>query len=127
MKRLAILLLIVLPGASMGQKRYINDLGVEVYRAPPRDVTVKTVQPKSLAQKMGLKKGDIILEINDRPIQSLDEYKKALKTDAAKVFWKSGSKYYESLVSWVVKGCPGKPEYILKVEEKTEVKSPKEK
>jgi serine protease Do len=41
-------------------------------------VVVSAVEPGSAADEAGIRRGDVILEIDRKPIRSVDEYKKSI-------------------------------------------------
>ncbi|CAD7778401.1 PDZ domain protein [Candidatus Methanoperedenaceae archaeon GB50] len=64
------------------------DLGIEVTEITPsiaarlgidKGVVISRVRPGSLAYEAGLRRGDVILEINKKPIIKLDDYYQAIK------------------------------------------------
>jgi len=64
------------------------DLGIKVTEITPsiaarlgigKGVVISRVRPGSLAYEVGLRRGDVILEINKRPIIKLDDYYQAIK------------------------------------------------
>ena len=64
------------------------NLGIEVTEITPsiaarvgidKGVVISRVRPGSLAYEAGLRRGDVILEINRRPIIKLDDYYQAIK------------------------------------------------
>jgi len=70
----------VYPGA-------VSEDGVE-----QEGVTIGDVIEKSTAEEIGLKKGDVIIEVNDKPVITFDELRKVISDakvgDAIKVEWK---------------------------------------
>jgi len=66
-----------------------GELGMTVQKLTPQmaeslgldradGVVVSAVDPGSAADEAGIRRGDVILEIDRKPIRSLDEYKKAV-------------------------------------------------
>ena len=55
------------------------DTAQELQLAPgTRGVVVETVDPSSAAAAVGLQRGDVIQEVNHKPVHSISEYKDAL-------------------------------------------------
>jgi bifunctional DNA-binding transcriptional regulator/antitoxin component of YhaV-PrlF toxin-antitoxin module len=47
-----------------------NRLGVYVSEDPAREgLVIESVEPKSIAEKLGLQEGDVLLKLNDRPVK----------------------------------------------------------
>ena len=73
------------------QRRFLqDDLGLQVQELSAeiaeqlgierrtRGVVVTTVQPGSIAQRKGMRVGMVILQIGDRPIHSVDDFRQAV-------------------------------------------------
>jgi serine protease Do len=74
---------------SFGQpKEQVGDLGLylrdlspeEVRRFGVKGVFVDGVAPGSLAQRSGLRRGDIILAVNNEPVESLSQFNEKIET-----------------------------------------------
>ncbi len=62
-----------------------------------KGIVIKTVEPKSPAKKAGMQESDIILSIDNKIINSIDDYKAVTKSIAAgdtlqAIFWRNGKK-----------------------------------
>jgi Do/DeqQ family serine protease len=62
-----------------------------------KGIVIKTVEPKSPAKKAGMQESDIILSIDNKKINSIDDYKSITKSIAAgdtlrAIFWRNGKK-----------------------------------
>ena len=60
-----------------------------------KGIVIKTVEPKSPAKKAGMQESDIILSIDNKKINSIDDYKSITKSIAAgdtlrAIFWRNG-------------------------------------
>jgi serine protease Do len=66
-----------------------GELGLTVQRLTPQmaeslglekseGVVVTAVEPASAAEEAGIRRGDVILEVDRRPVRNLDDYKKAI-------------------------------------------------
>jgi serine protease Do len=66
-----------------------GELGMTVQKLTPQiaeslglekadGVVVSAVDPGSVADEAGIRRGDVILEVDRKPIRSIDEYKKAV-------------------------------------------------
>ncbi len=60
-----------------------------------KGIVIKTVEPKSPAKKAGMQESDIILSIDNKKINSIDDYKSVTKSIAAgdtlrAIFWRNG-------------------------------------
>jgi serine protease Do len=66
-----------------------GELGLTVQRLTPQmaeslglekseGVVVTAVEPASAAEEAGIRRGDVILEVDRRTVRNLDEYKKAI-------------------------------------------------
>jgi membrane-associated protease RseP (regulator of RpoE activity) len=74
-------------------------LGVTVVEnGPPgsRSLIVREVAPKSVAARMGVEPGAVIVRVNDTKVQSIAECKKALDAYSVTLIWKIGAKFYRS-------------------------------
>jgi len=50
------------------------------------EVIVTEVEPGSAAQQAGIRRGDLVIEVNQQPVKDLDDYRKAIASSE-----KSGS------------------------------------
>jgi S1-C subfamily serine protease len=96
---------------------------VEQGAAAPKTVIVYSVENKGIASRMGIKKDDVILRVNDKKITSVSDLKAALKTQSATVKWRSGMKFYQSTARWVSSTNPDVGA-VLEVGQKEETKEP---
>ena len=53
-----------------------ESLGIE---PGTKGIVVAAVEPGSVAEDAGLRRGDVILEVNRRPVEAVSEYRKALQ------------------------------------------------
>lgn len=77
------------PEAETGKARKSEELGIEVGEVPTKlaeklnldkgGVVVEDVDEDGLGRKMGLRKGDVILEANDTTVKSVDDLQKAVE------------------------------------------------
>lgn len=90
---------------SMGSARFSVTLGIMPdYTFSGSGVRVDGVSDGRPAQKAGLKIGDVIIQLGDVPVSSLDTYMNALSTfkkgDAAKVKYKRGNDTAEAAIQF---------------------------
>lgn len=65
-----------LPGAKPEERQ----LGMKLEAAPDgHGLVVKEINPKSPVESAGIQQGDVILEVNRKTVNSIDEFKEALK------------------------------------------------
>jgi serine protease Do len=68
-----------------------GEMGLTVQRLTPQiaeslglekaeGIVVSAVEPGSAADEAGIRRGDVIVEIDRKPIRNLDEYKKSIAT-----------------------------------------------
>ncbi len=62
--------------SQLGSRREMN--GQPYFSSPKRGIRVLEVLPDSLAEQLGLRSGDIILEVNGTPVNTPDEFKSVL-------------------------------------------------
>jgi serine protease Do len=67
-----------------------------------RGAVIANVEPGSSAENAGLQRGDVILEVNRKPVQSSQDVQQALKSipngqDALVLVWSNGGNSYRVL------------------------------
>jgi hypothetical protein len=122
---LCAVVVLIAPGISLAEQK-IHKLNLDLFeygQRPPKEVTVRRVYPRGIADRMGIRERDVILWINDKEIDSIKAYEKVMGPgdSSVTVIWRSGNKYYECMASWVIPGNPNKSP-ILRIIEKREVK-----
>lgn len=74
-------------------------------------------------QKIGLRRGDYLVRVNGRNVESASHFADVLKrTNSIRVTWRRGERYYRGRVSRVVTTGKGEDEYS--VEEGKEISGP---
>jgi serine protease Do len=104
-----------IPGRSQEQERSLKEteerLGLRVEPVTPelrrelgapatRGMAVAEVLPGSPADRIGLKRGDIILEVNGRPVDDIKSWQKVLsgvQDSAVLLVWRDGRTFFVSV------------------------------
>ena len=73
-------------------------------------LVVGDITPRGVGYRMGLVKGDVILGVNGKKVDSVDRLRELLRDDTATVVWKGeDGKYYRNTVRVFFKLDPGVP------------------
>lgn len=76
--------------------------GVDCIDHDPRGVKVIEVQESSFAQQMGIKKGDIIVMVNRKRVDSSKEFARELAlTESVTITWRRGDKYFRGGLHYI--------------------------
>ncbi len=70
-------------GADRGESRSIPTLGFTGYVVPGQGEYVLSVQPGSMAQRIGLARGDMLLSVNDRLLTREGAWRRAMAPSAS--------------------------------------------
>ncbi|MBX9584933.1 MAG: PDZ domain-containing protein [Gemmataceae bacterium] len=111
--------------ADARQARAGIKIGVEITDAGGGTL-VKKVFPRSLAGRMGLRPGDVLVRVNGKRVTSADQFAGVLaRTSAITVVWERRGRYYAAWASQrVLTGADGSEREVVTVKGQREIEDP---